>query len=79
MAVAKLEKENLAMKDEVEGLRAELKSTQNEKVRLEGLVSDNNKQGVEELENVSIARTNQEIDALVKEIDQCIALLKGNK
>lgn len=79
MAVAKLEKENLAMKDEVEGLRAELKSTQNEIVRLEGLVSDNNKQGVEELENVSIARTNQEIDALVKEIDQCIALLKGNK
>ena len=77
--IAQLEQENLAFKGKVEELKNELGSAQKEIVRLEEVVSENNKQGVGDFENVRNARTNQEIDALVKEIDQCIALLNGNK
>ncbi|MFM7565520.1 MAG: hypothetical protein ACKO4K_02115 [Flavobacteriales bacterium] len=77
--VSRLEKENLALKEEVERLKTTITSTQLEIVRLEGVVSEINQQGVGDLDSVVKARTNQEIDTLVQEIDQCIALLKGNK
>lgn len=64
--------------EEMDGLKLRIQQLLQENERLTVLVSTNTKQVVEPKQEGFRSRTNEEIDALIKEIDFCIAQLKHN-